>query len=429
VPIGKSLLTLGVLTLPLSYALKFIFNLPNMAWIDPSLIFFSLLFCLMFLTEPKKTINTREFIIFTTLFSLILFTTLLSIFYRPFDIPTPSVYHLLNIPIKLTLLFIMYFVVQQIVIEKNTRAVFLKTLAIVTILEFAIALLFFMSSLKLFHLPGSIGLYVVDFKARQSIYVGEYAFSRFGGTFTEAPVFGLFMFAAFIIFYLETHIKIKIKSGKLLNYACWIAFIGTIASCSTQILLALVFFMFFSDMFRKTRSRENLLLIFSMAMAVAIFLLLPQILNKLHQLTDATEVFKHSSTSFGERYYLAQFALTTLLQNPVLLLFGSGLGQFGVYFNYLSNGLRPDTVTPQITLIAWLFEMGVTGTLLISIFLANIFKRTSNIFGNDGRIALISLLIAIMFQANWFWEMFFITLAYISTNIPEQKPAMVPKYK
>lgn len=84
----------------------------------------------------------------------------------------------------------------------------------------------------------------------------------------------------------------------------------------------------------------------------------------------------------------------------------------------------PDTVTPQVTPIAWLFGYGVIGTLIICAWLFLVGKGAVKSYGVFlGTGALFAIILSDMFQAGWKNESFFLGLAYLYASAYFKRPA------
>jgi hypothetical protein len=103
--------------------------------------------------------------------------------------------------------------------------------------------------------------------------------------------------------------------------------------------------------------------------------------------------------SGGERAFYTRFGLKILSEHPNSILFGIGPGRYGDYA--VKTGLFPSTVTPQVTLVEWLVGYGVIGSFVIIAWIWLILKEGCKFYGIVGFGALIGLLFANMFQANW----------------------------
>lgn len=395
---------MALLAMPLSYALKDIFGLVNVTWIDPTLILGLAVFFLLGLPVKEKVplwlIGFAFLSAFTGMFlmsaSLDREKSALNVYYVE--------------PIRLTLNMIWFWV--SISFLKSDRKFVLRWLAICVAWELFIGCYLYAAFYDLVPVPDSAKIYLEIYKTRQALELGDLTIYRMAGTFTESPPFGLFMFCCFAIFAL-TLLGNEAKGDRQFRIWVWVgavcAFWGTLTSLSDQALIALLTFGFALLLAHKGRNGIARRLLWSSIAVILALYLVNAVATKGK--SESAYTGDPMGTSIGERSFHAKYGLGLFMEQPASIVMGIGPGRYGDYA--VRTGFFPSTVTTQSAAIDWAVEYGFLGSSLIGVWLFRIGSRAVLGFGMIGAGALAALLIANMFQANWLWESWFLALAFL----------------
>ena len=405
----KLLYALALLAMPLSYALKDVFGLMGVTWIDPTLILGLIVFLLMGLPmREKEPLWTLGF----AFVSAFIGTFLL---HASSDRGKSALYVYYVEPIRLALNMIWFWDSMRFL--RLDRKFVLRWLAICVAWEFSVAAYLYAAFYDLVPVPDVVKLYLEIFKTRQTLSIGNLQVYRMAGTFIESPPFGLFMFSCFVIFVLylsgdEHDCDERWKKLSVLGAAC--AFIGTVISLSDQVLIALLVIGFTALLaYAGSAGIARRLLLLGLVLALAFY-----IGTALASKRSSESVYTGDPTggSFSERSFHARYGLKVLAEQPASIVMGIGPGRYGDYA--VRTGYFPATVTFQFTLIEWIVEYGTLGLVLIGLWLYKIGSHAVIQYGTVGAGAVLALLIANMFQANWMWESWFLALAFLYSSVP-----------
>ena len=395
---GRALFALALVLMPLSYATKLMLQVPDMTWVNPTLVL-SIVITLIYCWREK--FNIFALLVVGAAF----ISALIGIFFcSPEDL-----YSVFREPVRL-LLNILWFMVCIWMIRMDRRFV-IKWLSISVSVQIFIAVWLFLAWYDMTWVPDPVRAYIDKTRLSQVSYLGSVAFPRLSGTFTEGPPFGLFMLSAFFIFFLAKYVGQE--SSIWINGGLLFSSIGILGALSDQIFLALVVALGIVLLFRIKIRKFSKLLVFFVTMLLAITpFAWDRVQHKLEQMGHSPE--SAYGTSFGERAFHARNGLRILSDNPARLLFGIGPGRYGEYAK--EEGVFPVTVTPQVTAIEWIVGYGVFGFFFISIWIASIASSAFKNFGKAGVGILLGLLLANGFQANWLWESWFLAMAFLSAG-------------
>jgi hypothetical protein len=299
---------------------------------------------------------------------------------------------------------------------KLDRKFVLRWLAICVAWEFSIACYLYAAFYDLVPVPDAVKIYLEIFKSRQAVYWGDLPIYRMAGTFMESPLFGLFMFCSFVIFVLalsasESTTDKRFRIWVRVGAAC--AFLGTVASLSDQVLIALMTIGFTLLLANKGRNGIARRLLWSSVAVVLALYLVNAVATK--GTNESAYTGDPMGTSIGERSFHARYGLGLFIEQPASIVIGIGPGRYGDYA--VRTGFFPSTVTTQSTAIDWAVEYGFLGLSLIGVWLFRIGSRAVLGYGMIGGGALAALLIANMFQANWLWESWFLALAFLYSSV------------
>lgn len=401
--IAKVLYALALLSMSLNYGIKPIFGIPdNVTWIDPTLILSAFMFCLRpSLKYPYHTL--------AIIFVAILSATSGYFLLHPEGQGLSALYNIYREPIRLTLNIIWFWV--SINFLKNDRKFVLHWYAISVIIQFIVAIWLLLGGLDFISLPSFLFHYANLRVMNWRISVGPFFIPRLWGTFSEPAPFGLFMFSSFVVLSLALFIRKNSRVNTFLLRIGWVAALaGSLGSLSDQVLLGMLpFCMIFLLVFLRKRRY----FIIALVCALLLMPLVNYTVDRLMAKTTEALILDMNvkGASGGERAFHTRFGLKILSEHPNAILFGIGPGRYGDYA--VKTGLFPSTVTPQVTLVEWLVGYGVIGCFVIIAWIWLILKEGCKFYGIVGFGALIGLLFANMFQANWLWEAWFFAIAFL----------------
>ncbi len=396
----RMLYALAILLTPISYSTKLMIGIPEIIWINPTLLI--ALFIFVVILPP-----IRPQVSFYILISGFISGCLGFLFLSTSGSAGSALYEVAREPVR-TALNLIWFWLTLYFIQKDRKFV-VKWMAISVLIQLGIAFYLLLGTQRLLPLPAIILEYQQSYALRQIVWLGGIPVVRLAGTFIEGPPFGLFMFSGFVIFSLELF---KEHRRTRLTTAGWVAaLVGSVGSLATQILIAMFVFIAFGLLFSISGRRARIVRIISVALIV---ILTPYLaVNLSHKIRDADSLQAHDvyARSGGERLFHAQQSLNLLIDNPLRIPLGIGPGRYGNYIQEL--GVFSKNVDIQVTPIDWLVEYGLIGFVLICWWLWLIARRSYTAFGWIGIAAIIGLVLADMFQANWKWESWFLGLAYL----------------
>jgi hypothetical protein len=408
---------LAMLLMPASYTMKYFLGDLEITWVDPTLI----LGAVAFLLVGYRARNGWSGAVLAYAFLAALVG---SMYLAPsLDREKAPLYVIFVEPIRLALNLAWFWVCIEY--WKKSRPFTLRWLSISAIVQFSIALYFYLVMLELLPAPDLVALYLSIYKTRQAIWIGGIPVYRMAGTFFESPAFGLFMISSFVVLALELlSPREPYKPGlrRLVAVGAALSLLGSIASLSDQVLLALVVLAVAFLLYRVKESSVVQALVWAgIGLPVALFAG-SQLLNQWRNAgSAASEVYGHS---VGERLFHCVYSLKLFMEQPAALITGIGPGRYGDYVSRI--GVFESTVVPGVTVVEWMVEWGIVGLAIIVCWLNNIARRAAAHFGQLGVAAVAALLIANMFQMNWKMESWFMAMAYLYTTTPEALTVPVP---
>lgn len=377
----------------------------EIAWIDPTLLFAIVAFFLLRGTGLRKPGVVLVMFAFVSASIGSLFVVTRSVGGHN------ELYSIYREPIRLALNFVWFWV--MIRLFTTERQLIIKWLAVTVLAEETIAAYFYLALFDLVPLPDVLGAYLKFYGARQTIDFGGLVIPRMGGTFFEAPPFGLFMFSCFIIFALEwlRSGKGDGNNGKWYRLGFAVSLLGAVWSLSFEVLAALMVFIVAYYYYQQRKSAIRRL----SAVTVVVILAFggPYLAYGLGK--KLTGEAKEGSDVYGqsvrERAFHVAYAASVLGEKPGALFTGVGPGRYGEYA--ARTGIFPNTVVPGTSFTEWIVGYGVLGATLILFLLLRVSGNAKHRFGRLGSVATIAVVIADMFQSNWLWEGWFLCLAYL----------------
>lgn len=398
------LLGLICLLLPLSSATKALLGLPDgLPWIDPPL----LLAPLLLLYIPRARIPLAALLLLLAAFLAALHGALLAGLTLG---GRQAPYDLVREPFRLTLCLLLFVGVAHF--ARTRPGLVVRFIYASVVLQLAFAALVWLGSSRLLTLPGTLGPYAVDLGNRQALWLDSGAIARFAGSFPESPPFGLFMLSCFFVFYAARRLPglRRITRSGLVASA-----LGAVLSLSDQVVIALGVFL--TWWLLKTlgraltrRSARLLPLLLPVALLCGAGLYSAQrVLAKFSEIGRSGPLVV--ATSGGERSFHTRYALALLGDQPSAALFGIGPGRYGEYA--VRTEFFPETVTIQVTPVEWWVEYGALGLAAVIFFLYAVWKSSRRALGSMAFVVMLSLLLGILFQANWKWSGWFVALAFL----------------
>lgn len=406
--LAKWLYGLALLAMPLSYALKSIFSLEGITWVDPTLILGLVIFLLLGLPiKEKAPLWLLAFAFLSAFIGMFLM--------RPSaDRDRGALYVSYVEPIRLALVVIWFWV--SIRFFRLDKKFVLRWLAICVAWEFSIACYLYLAFYDLVPVSETVKLYLDIYKTKQVVFWGDLPIYRMAGTFIESPPFGLFMFSCFVIFAIALSGPDS-KDDK--RFRTWLgtgaicAFLGSVASLSDQTFIALVILGLAFVLMRESRGKTARRLVWAtLVVGLALYVVGAE---GGRWKSDAYYSGNPMGMSISERLFHAKYGLGLFAEQPASFLVGIGPGRYGDYA--VRTGYFPSTVQPGVAIIEWLVEYGVLGLLIIGRWLYRIGSHAAFSYGRIGAGAFVALLAAIMFQPNWLWEAWFLALAFLYTSV------------
>lgn len=406
----RYLFALALLVMPASYSMKYFLGNLELIWVDPTLILGLLAF--LFVGYRARNGWSGAVIVYAFLAAFIG-----SMYLAPsLDREKSANYVIFVEPIRLALNVAWFWVCIEYWKRRPSFAV--RWLSIAVIVQFFVALYLYLAMLELLPVPDLVALYLSIYKTRQLVWFGQIPVYRMAGTFFESPPFGLFMMSSFVVLALEligprenhsTGLRKLVLTGAVLSL------IGSIASLSDQVLLALVL-LALAFLFQRMKESSTAQAVIWAAIGFAVMIYAgTQLIRQWNFAGSApSEVYGHS---MGERMFHTIYGLKLFLEEPAALITGIGPGRYGDYVSRI--GIFESTVVPGVTFIEWFVEWGIIGLVIIGCWLNGIARSARARFGQLGMAAVGALLVADMFQMNWKLESWFMALAYLYTAVPE----------
>jgi hypothetical protein len=409
IKLAKWLYGLGLLAMPLSFAVKSLFDLVGITWVDPTLILGLIVFLLLRMPMKEKA---PLWLVGFAFLSAFIGSFLMDA--SP-DREKAALYIYYVEPIRLTLNIIWFWV--SIHFLMTDRKFVIRWLAICVAWEFSIACYLYLAFFDLVPVPEAVKLYLDIYKTRQAVWWGDLPIYRMAGTFIEAPMFGLFMFCCLVVLVLalsnsrgkdDRRFSIWLRAGTI----C--AFLGSVASLSDQTVVAIVILGLTFVLVRRGRSSAVRTLLWSSVIVGLVFYVASAEAGRWTR--ESYYSGDPMGTNINERLFHARYGLGLFAEQPASIITGIGPGRYGDYV--VRTGFFPSTSRPLVAIIVWLVEYGILGLWLIGRWLLRIRSRVLSGYGTIGAGALTALLIANMFQGDWMWEAWFLALAFLYASAP-----------
>lgn len=410
--ITRALFALGVLLMPLSYSTKEMLGLSSLVWVNPTLVLGLLAYVLrMTVVKPRGL-------------ELLVLVSLISSFVGVLMLQPEGLQTVIREPSRLAL-NVVWFRVACSYIRREPGYV-LRWLSYSVVLELILAIWLWLGFLNLVPLKFVSAEYVDAFRFKQLVWFDGIPIQRLLGTFSEGPVFGLFMFSCFVLFVLS-YVTDRDRS-KYIRVGMYAAAIGTLGSLADQILLALLLFIVACGVYF-LRGRRHVISAF-VVLGLLFSVITPYVFNRITEKIDEVGNVDSSETigtSGGERSFHTNYGVKILEENPLAFFVGIGPGRYGEYAE--KTGFYPPTVTMQVTVMEWLVEYGLLGLSIICSWLFFVCKHAVSAFGIIlGGGTFLALMVAVAFQSNWKWESWFLALAFLTVSRYSNSPSVMPKF-
>ena len=393
-------LVLGALVLsPLSYVIKLVYDLP-FPWIDPTLIVGAGAALLPPWSLPAADRRFRGVAVCAVLFlGTYWLSATLSAAAAQFSDAEPF-----REPVR-TVLGVLLCVG---CVRAWRREAALRTAAVVlgwvAVVEVVLAV-YLLAGLALnLPMPAQWRGYQEVYWFRQAFYAGKIVWPRLGGTFVEAPPFGLYILGAIIVLSFARRIAHRDSlpmPGRWMDAVLWIGLAG---SLSSQVLIgAMLWGLLVAGADLYVRRQPTLWHVVGVVALVTLFSG-----GVYKKYLESRRPEPEIGSSVGERRAHTTRAWRTFLDRPVL---GVGPGQYGEVAMRESFALYDARVSPQFVPAEFLADTGALGLGAAILLIASILYVLLLSGSYSALSAAVGLLVADSFQANWRWPMLFIAIA------------------
>jgi hypothetical protein len=401
---GTTLFYIAALALtPVSVASKFLLGTTSSTWIDPSLLL-SLAALVMLLPRWEDFLE-NELRPVVAVAALVFLASLLSALSGLLLRPPATLYNVLREPLRLWL-NLAWFVTSAWFIRHRPRVVLVGAI-IAVMFALGAGIYLELAAIKLVPAPALAASYARAYLVRQTLWFHGIPLPRMGSLFFEAPPFGLFMFAQFVVL---SRLREPGRYRRWSTASMFSAALGLLLSLSDQVLVAGAVGLFsgLSGM----RKKQMVVTWSIAAAAIAIVCAFEiQTLAVKETVSTAGIVSWINGGSVGERNFHLQYGVSLLEEHPTAALFGIGPGRYGEYA--ADSGAFPDTVNMQTSEMEILVEWGAAGFALWLVLVGFLAARGFQLHGILGLGLLVGLVIADSFQANWKHEAVFLALAVL----------------
>jgi hypothetical protein len=249
---------------------------------------------------------------------------------------------------------------------------------------------------------------------RQAFYAGKIVWPRLGGTFVEAPPFGLYVLGALITLSSARRAvdprRPLAMPGRWMDAILWIGLAG---SLSSQVLIGAVLWgLLYIGFDLYTRRQPKWWHALALAALVTVFS--GGMYRKYLESRDSGPAI---GQSVGERRAHTVRVWHTFLEHPVL---GVGPGQYGEVAMRETFSQYDPRVSPQFAAAEILADAGGLGFAAAVLMVGSVIYALFRVEDYTGVSAAAGLIVADSFQANWRWPMVFIAIAVLlSATAPD----------
>lgn len=397
---------LALLTLPAGSACKMLLGLPDMLWIDPTLIFAALAF--VALAPDWREADLSGMSGATAAVTALTLLCVACAAFGSFLRPPAELYDVLREPERLVLTMI--WLLTSCWFLRVRPAFVVKYAAIAAVLGLIAGLYIYLVAFGLIPASGTALAYSRRYMILQAIWYNGMLLPRMGGFFVEAPPFGLFMLALGIVFWVAYRAGIR---SKMLLAAAIISAIGVIVSFAGQALLGACICVPAMVLSSRTRRAWVKPLVLAVTIGILTIAAWQTLIEKGVSAATGTATSNISQNSVGERNFHLNYGLSLLEREPLAVVMGIGPGRYGEYA--ADTGYFPSTATMQFSFPEILVEWGVIGLGIWLIILTAVALHVRKVHAVAGVCLLIGLLVADSFQANWKSEAVLLAIAVLCT--------------
>jgi hypothetical protein len=241
---------------------------------------------------------------------------------------------------------------------------------------------------------------------RQAFYAGKIVWPRLGGTFVEAPPFGLYVLGAIIMLSFARRTTPRDSPpmpGRWMDAILWLGLAG---SLSSQVLIgAMLWGLLLAGFDLYVRRQPTLWHVVGVVVLLTLFSG-----GVYKKYLESKRPQPEIGSSVGERRAHTTRAWRTFLSHPIL---GVGPGQYGEVAMRESFSLYDVRVSPQFVPAELLADSGALGFGTAVLLVASILFALLRSGNYSAVSAAAGLLVADGFQANWRWPMLFIAIAVL----------------
>lgn len=263
-----------------------------------------------------------------------------------------------------------------------------------------------------FPMPAEWRVYQEAYWFRQAFYAGTIVWPRLGGTFVEAPPFGLYVLGALIVLQFARRSlpqSLPAMPGRWMDAILWIGLAG---SLSAQVLIgAMIWGFLFVGFDLYSRKRPTWRHAVAMGLLVTLFSA-----GLYRKYLESTKPGPDIGTSVGERRTHTVRAWHSFLEHPLI---GIGPGEYGQLAMRESFSLFDSRVSPQFAAAEILADAGALGLGAALLMIGSVLYALLRTRNYAALSAFVGLIVADGFQANWRWPMAFIAVAMLlSATVP-----------
>jgi len=391
----------AVFLLPYSYAMKSIIGYPDIKWIDPSLIC-GLVALMAVCLSGRLPFRMAVTVGFGFLFMAWIWV---SEFYVALADGSSVSYAILREPIRFSLNFLLFLLVRHYARDPLLREKLVRVLMWTVIIQMCIAIYFWLAFWFPLPLPETTRFYVRYFAMRQAWWFHGSPLPRLGGTFIEGPPLGQFAIGCLITF---LHLSSRPASSRLKIAGLVASGLIVLGTFSSQVFLGMISWLFGYLVINIHRRASRLLLAGFGAILVLSPLLVWQLASRAVVDQERQNV---RGATIHERLWHMEYGWGLVGKDTQTALIGVGLGRYGEHA--ATTGIFPPTVVPQVMVMDILTGTGVIGLLLWLSWIFQIFTTAVRNHGPLGFFLTLTVLISMMFQANWNWGIAYVVLGLL----------------
>lgn len=395
------LILVALVLSPLSYVIKIVYDLP-FPWIDPTLIVGAVAALLPPWSLPTVDRRLRGVAVCTVLFLATYWLSATASAARAqFADAEPF-----REPVRTALGILLCLGCVRVWRNRSALGRAAVVLGWVAVAEVLLAVYLIAGLALNLPMPGQWRSYQEIYWFRQAFYASKIVWPRLGGTFVEAPPFGMYILGAIIVLAFARRTRLRGSPpmpGRWMDAILWIGLAG---SLSSQVLIGAMLWGLLLTGFDLYVRRQPTL--WHAAGAVVLVTLFSAGVYRKYLESKRPE--PEIGSSVGERRAHTMRAWHTFLDRPVL---GVGPGQYGEIAMRESSSLYDARVSPQFVAAELLADTGALGLGAALLLVASIIYALLQTRSYSAVSATVGLLVADSFQANWRWPMLFIAIAVL----------------